>query len=50
MKPRLPIPVSHTRCPLQLARTTAALALACAFAAGVAAALWFILLVKGGAL
>jgi hypothetical protein len=50
MKPRLPIPVSHTRCPLQIRRDTLALVIALAFAAGVTVAVWFILLVKGGAL
>lgn len=50
MRPRLPLPISHTRTPLQVARSTAALAIVCAFAAGVAGAVWFVLLVKGGAL
>lgn len=50
MKPRFPLPVAHTRCPLQVARSTAALALFCAFAAGIAVAAWFVALVRSGAL
>ncbi len=50
MKPRLPIPVSHERCPLSIPRGRAALIVAIVYGAGVATALWLVVLVKGGSL
>lgn len=51
MKPRIPIPVSHTRCPVQMHRDTLALVVVVSFLAGSSLTTWAIVafLLKGGA-
>jgi hypothetical protein len=50
MKPRLPLPIAHTRCPLQIPRWKLVVIITLAFVAGQWATVWFILLVKGAVL